>query len=117
MDTNSVLIFVTLAVQLILEVSGHGRLVEPPSRSSMWRYGFDTPINYNDNQLFCGGRFVSAIFFYNNNILAIINHFPISKLLFSVYAFIFIKYRFRKPKLFQYSKSTINCSIQHYSYN
>ncbi|XP_041374514.1 uncharacterized protein LOC121387457 [Gigantopelta aegis] len=34
---------------------GHGRLLEPPSRASMWRFGYNTPINYNDNQMFCGG--------------------------------------------------------------
>ncbi|KAM3963926.1 uncharacterized protein ACR2FA_001959 [Aphomia sociella] len=36
-------------------VSGHGRLIEPPSRASAWRYGFDTPHNYNDHELYCGG--------------------------------------------------------------
>ncbi|XP_069973984.1 uncharacterized protein [Penaeus vannamei] len=36
-------------------VRGHGRLVDPPGRSTMWRLGFDTPVNYNDHQLFCGG--------------------------------------------------------------
>ncbi|KAL5018830.1 hypothetical protein ScPMuIL_004552 [Solemya velum] len=40
---------------LVAFVTGHGRLVEPPSRSSMWRYGYDNPPNYDDNQLFCGG--------------------------------------------------------------
>lgn len=35
--------------------SGHGRLTEPPSRASAWRVGFDTPHNYNDNELYCGG--------------------------------------------------------------
>ena len=30
-------------------------LWEPPNRSSLWRFGYDTPINYNDNQNFCGG--------------------------------------------------------------
>ncbi|XP_012548192.1 uncharacterized protein LOC105842064 [Bombyx mori] len=35
--------------------SGHGRLIEPPSRASAWRFGFDTPHNYNDHELFCGG--------------------------------------------------------------
>ena len=35
--------------------SGHGRLTEPPSRASAWRYGFDTPKDYNDNEGFCGG--------------------------------------------------------------
>ncbi|KAG6464063.1 uncharacterized protein LOC115452786 [Manduca sexta] len=35
--------------------NGHGRLIEPPSRASAWRFGFDTPHNYNDHELFCGG--------------------------------------------------------------
>lgn len=39
----------------IITVSGHGRLIDPPSRSSMWRFGFKTKKNYNDNELFCGG--------------------------------------------------------------
>ncbi|CAC5399938.1 unnamed protein product [Mytilus coruscus] len=30
-------------------------MIEPPMRSSMWRYGFKTPKNYNDNELNCGG--------------------------------------------------------------
>uniref|UniRef100_A0A1B0AA71 Chitin-binding type-4 domain-containing protein n=1 Tax=Glossina pallidipes TaxID=7398 RepID=A0A1B0AA71_GLOPL len=34
---------------------GHGRLIEPPSRSSAWRYGFNTPPDYNDHELYCGG--------------------------------------------------------------
>ena len=38
---------------------GHAKMIEPPMRSSMWRFGFDTPINYNDNELFCGGIEVS----------------------------------------------------------
>ncbi|XP_025423907.1 uncharacterized protein LOC112693172 [Sipha flava] len=37
------------------ESDGHGRLIEPPSRSSMWRYGFSTPPDYNDHELYCGG--------------------------------------------------------------
>ncbi|XP_069160267.1 uncharacterized protein [Procambarus clarkii] len=36
-------------------VEGHGRLLDPASRSSAWREGFPTPINYNDNHLDCGG--------------------------------------------------------------
>jgi len=36
-------------------VAGHGRLIEPPSRASMWRYGFPTPHDYQDNEGFCGG--------------------------------------------------------------
>jgi hypothetical protein len=33
----------------------HGRLWDPPGRSTMWRRGYNTPPNYDDNQLFCGG--------------------------------------------------------------
>eukprot|EP00918_Siedleckia_nematoides_P023786 GHVU01051336.1.p1 GENE.GHVU01051336.1~~GHVU01051336.1.p1 ORF type:complete len:285 (-),score=6.29 GHVU01051336.1:129-983(-) len=40
---------------VVAVVAGHGRLREPPSRSSMWRDGYNTPKNYNDNQLYCGG--------------------------------------------------------------
>ncbi|XP_046738538.1 uncharacterized protein LOC124406905 [Diprion similis] len=40
---------------LLTEVLGHGRLVDPPSRASMWRYGFDNPRDYDDNQGYCGG--------------------------------------------------------------
>ena len=47
-------------------VQGHGRLMEPPSRGSMWRVGFNTPKDYNDNQLNCGGFAVSLCLFYHN---------------------------------------------------
>ncbi|XP_029641028.1 uncharacterized protein LOC115215838 [Octopus sinensis] len=40
---------------LFLGVEGHGRLMDPPSRSSMWRLGFKTPVNYDDIELYCGG--------------------------------------------------------------
>ncbi|XP_042903334.1 uncharacterized protein [Parasteatoda tepidariorum] len=43
---------------LFHQVQGHGRLLEPPSRSSMWRFGYNSPPNYNDNELFCGGIYV-----------------------------------------------------------
>lgn len=45
-----------ISVVLVSHVTGHGRLIEPPSRSSMWRIKFNNPINYQDNELFCGGR-------------------------------------------------------------
>lgn len=35
--------------------NAHGRLIEPPSRASAWRYGFQTPPDYNDHELYCGG--------------------------------------------------------------
>lgn len=51
-----VVIGITL-VQLIDVCHGHGRLIEPPGRSSAWRFGFNTPVNHNDHELFCGGQF------------------------------------------------------------
>lgn len=36
-------------------VHAHGRLMDPPARNAMWRFGFPNPVNYNDNELFCGG--------------------------------------------------------------
>jgi hypothetical protein len=44
-----------ITVRRPVPVNGHGRLIEPPSRASMWRYGFDAPANYNDHELYCGG--------------------------------------------------------------
>lgn len=44
-------------------VNSHGRLMEPPSRSSLWRLEefqkYKPEINYDDNQLFCGSKDVS----------------------------------------------------------
>ncbi|XP_046579682.1 uncharacterized protein LOC124287227 [Haliotis rubra] len=37
-------------------VASHGYLLDPPQRSSMWRVGFDTPVNYDDMGLNCGGK-------------------------------------------------------------
>ncbi|KAL8558281.1 hypothetical protein ACOMHN_063975 [Nucella lapillus] len=50
------IVIVLLELALLLKwTNGHGRLLEPPGRSSMWRLGFSTPPNYNDNALYCGG--------------------------------------------------------------
>ncbi|WAR31602.1 hypothetical protein MAR_034144 [Mya arenaria] len=49
----------TFAVFLLLVFitccSAHGGMQEPPMRSLAWRYGFDVPINYDWNSLYCGG--------------------------------------------------------------
>lgn len=34
-------------------------MLDPPGRSSMWKYGFNVPENYDDNGLNCGGFAVS----------------------------------------------------------
>ncbi|KAK3877591.1 hypothetical protein Pcinc_017706 [Petrolisthes cinctipes] len=41
---------------LVSVVSSHGYLSSPASRNSAWRFGFGTQTNYNDNELYCGGR-------------------------------------------------------------
>ena len=43
------------------KVSGHGRLLDPVSRASMWRKGFKNPKDYNDAQGFCGGFEVLSV--------------------------------------------------------
>lgn len=54
----TVLTFVTLCG--LGTVHSHGRLVEPPGRSSLWRFAefshYRPPVNYDDNQLFCGSK-------------------------------------------------------------
>jgi len=48
--------FLCLALSLVvLEVSGHGMMMDPINRSSLWRVDDDAPANYEDNENFCGG--------------------------------------------------------------
>ena len=50
-----------LILPLIINyVQGHARLLDPPSRASMWRVGFDNPADYDDNGRNCGGFNVST---------------------------------------------------------
>lgn len=44
-----------LLIAYIDDVTGHGGLIEPPMRSIAWKYGFDTPVNYDWMGLYCGG--------------------------------------------------------------
>ncbi|XP_071115849.1 putative uncharacterized protein DDB_G0268364 [Haliotis cracherodii] len=53
------LIMTTLTLSVLPPLcDAHGRLMDPPARNSMWRLGFNNPVNYNDNELYCGGRMV-----------------------------------------------------------
>ncbi|XP_044264652.1 uncharacterized protein LOC123011330 [Tribolium madens] len=40
---------------LVDKISGHGMMLQPPNRSSLWRFNPNAPPNYNDNQNYCGG--------------------------------------------------------------
>ena len=44
-------------------VSGRAILVEPPHRSSLWRFQYNTTINAKDDALNCGGYDVSIYYF------------------------------------------------------
>lgn len=46
---------VVVSLGLIVSVFGHGRLIDPASRNAAWRYGFDNPVHFTDNELNCGG--------------------------------------------------------------
>ncbi|RXG53959.1 hypothetical protein Avbf_08097, partial [Armadillidium vulgare] len=35
--------------------------MEPPARNALWRYGYRNPVNYNDNELYCGGYVVHYV--------------------------------------------------------
>ena len=51
----------TLAFVVFDNTYGHGTLLDPINRSSVWRLRkYDVPINYNDNENFCGGLSVSS---------------------------------------------------------
>merc|ERR1712234_25343 len=50
------MIRVAIFFALLATVLGHGRLMDPPSRASQWRLGFDNPPDYDDNQGYCGGK-------------------------------------------------------------
>ncbi|KAK7081126.1 hypothetical protein SK128_027952 [Halocaridina rubra] len=45
-----------VGVVACVEINAHGYMISPAARNSAWRFGYDTPANYNDNELFCGGR-------------------------------------------------------------
>ena len=49
------LLAILLSLQLASLTKSHGRLRQPPGRSTMWRYGHDTPVNVNDHETNCGG--------------------------------------------------------------
>lgn len=52
-------------------VNGHGRLIQPAGRATLWRFPEFRPYNpvpdYDDTQCFCGGFYV-RFFFLNLNL-------------------------------------------------
>lgn len=64
------LVSCSLLLVLIHHVKSHGRLMEPPARNAMWRFGFPNPVNYNDNGTYFSPTLHFTFFrkgFYENN--------------------------------------------------
>ncbi|ESO98059.1 hypothetical protein LOTGIDRAFT_226726 [Lottia gigantea] len=55
------ILFMIYLFGFINGVNGNAKLIDPPNRSSMWRYGFDVPVNKQDGYLNCGGIVVSTL--------------------------------------------------------
>ena len=55
MYSRLVINFFVLSSLFVSIVWTHGRMNEPAARNTAWRFGFNTPPNYNDNELNCGG--------------------------------------------------------------
>lgn len=53
-------VVLSLTMTQLRLADGHGYVLDPPQRSSIWRVhpSWGTPVNYDDNQLFCGGASV-----------------------------------------------------------
>lgn len=51
-----------LVLSIVRDTLQHGYMIDPPSRSSLWRVNKKAPPNYNDNRLYCGGRSVSNLY-------------------------------------------------------
>jgi len=60
--TVSLVVSFGLMGLVIRNVAGHGMLLDPPNRSSIWRFRDSNPAfenateNWTDNELYCGGR-------------------------------------------------------------
>lgn len=51
-------IYLIAVVALVEQTFGHGMLMDPPNRSSMWRFFPGYPENYDDDGNYCGGMTV-----------------------------------------------------------
>ena len=69
MDQFSIILSIAAIIFKTILLTGrvhcHGRLWEPPSRSSMWRRGYNVSVNINDNELNCGGFQVIICFIFD----------------------------------------------------
>lgn len=55
MHSNMRLLFLIVFYFIIKKSEQHARMINPPARGSMWRFGFPVPANFDDMSLDCGG--------------------------------------------------------------
>ncbi|KAG8233715.1 hypothetical protein J437_LFUL013835 [Ladona fulva] len=55
MASKLIILAASVLVLAAVGVDGHGYLYEPCMRSSLWRLGAPVPVNWEDDQLNCGG--------------------------------------------------------------
>ena len=67
LEMKTICLFVLFLVTVVTQIAGHGRLVDPPQRGSLYRfpeYDWANPGHVaDDNELICGTRAVSLQFF------------------------------------------------------
>jgi hypothetical protein len=59
--------WISVALVVLLMAIGthqHGHVMDPVSRGSMWRKGYNTPVNFRDHEMWCGGGWVSTKRFF-----------------------------------------------------
>ena len=70
---------VVLSIAVLLDVAqGHGMMLDPPGRSSRWRYDSSAPTNYNDNANYCGGYGVSYVYQLNTSAYIITSFYKLN---------------------------------------
>lgn len=55
-------IVAVITLYCIYQVYGHGMVLEPINRGSLWRINSSYPVNFEDNENFCGGYEVILVF-------------------------------------------------------
>lgn len=58
---NKLLISGCLLVVFVVQISGHGMIMDPIGRGSRWRNDARAPKNYDDNANYCGGFWVRFV--------------------------------------------------------
>uniref|UniRef100_A0A336LYJ2 CSON004461 protein n=1 Tax=Culicoides sonorensis TaxID=179676 RepID=A0A336LYJ2_CULSO len=58
MNHSLLITVIFILIQLFHYIEGHGMVLEPVARGSRWRFNESAPRNYNDAELYCGGRTV-----------------------------------------------------------